>query len=279
MNDDELLQALGRLARERQNEADDARWRALTHGELSAEEEAALRREAAESRQARRQLDAFEPLGAEARARIASRLREELRAPEEPATHPSPGAGGTRLPWRLSGRWWVGSLAAAAAFCAVMLWPAAELPPMPAYALSVEGALASSRAGDSAAAGAPVRLAPGRRFALVLRPATAVEGPVAVRAFLGRDGRWTRWQIEPRIAPSGAVRVDSAVANDSSPRQAGLLPAGAGNWQLALAVGRRGRLPDDAAVAAAAAAGRSGAADWVLLQAGIVIEPDPHGSP
>ena len=298
MNDDELMQSLGELARERSVDGDlegDPRWRTLASSELSAAEEEALRREAASSGQAQRALDAFQPLGTGARARIVDRLKTDVLAEPtselEPVSDPSPEAPVIEHPAgprpvvgpkpevpgasppavrRASGTWWLMPLAAAAVLCVVLLWPANEPLPVPAYDLLVEGGLKSVRTGEPVATD-PVRLRPGRRLVLTLRPKTEVEDPIEVRAFLGRDGVWRPWDVAPQIVPGGVARLEVTAGEGS----AGSLPAEVGRWQVALAVGRSGEMPDAAALSAALIAASPETLPWALLRTEIEVEVGP----
>ncbi|RMH16598.1 MAG: hypothetical protein D6696_17825, partial [Acidobacteria bacterium] len=82
-SDDELLRTLGRIARQERDEERahlDDRWDAFCEGRLPEEEVAALRAAAADDAAAQRAYDAFRPLGASFRRRLAERLGEQLAA-------------------------------------------------------------------------------------------------------------------------------------------------------------------------------------------------------
>ena len=138
---------------------------------------------------------------------------------------------------------------------------------MPAYEVSVQGSLKASRTAVSAPTDGLVRVRPGRRFTLDLQPETTVDEPVEVRAFLGRDGAWRPWAIEPQIAPGGAVRIAARVGKG--------FPAESGRWQVAVMVGRRGAVPDAGKLTSTPGAGTPEAAPWVLLRVEIEVEPIP----
>lgn len=98
MNDDELLRRLAEAAREEERaERDrlDPRWDGLAAGRLSEEDEAALRRRAEESMEARQALETFSPFGDDFRARVVRAAREQLG----PAAAPSPAAAEVDTGW------------------------------------------------------------------------------------------------------------------------------------------------------------------------------------
>lgn len=227
---DKLLRELGRVARERQQaESRDERWESLTQGTLSEDERRALEELARQEPSAAEAHEAYRPLDAAARERIAARLEQQLAA--EPAPEKPPAAVLVpRRPWRRL----VPALAALAAAAAVLLLVLPrQAPPLPGYALS----LSSEQA---VRAGTPEpevpRLGPGSQLDVLLRPETAVEGPVDVRAFLIRRGEARSWTPPLERSPEGAVRIRGPVE--------ALLPVPPGEWTLAIAVGRPGTLPE-----------------------------------
>jgi hypothetical protein len=96
---------------------------------------------------------------------------------------------------------------------------------------SHDGARPSWKASDK-----PIRLVPGTRLDLTLRPETAVTGAVAVRAVLSRDGRVQRWDAPAEIQPDGVVRI-------VAPRDTAFPGVAPGPWELIVAVGRHDDLP------------------------------------
>jgi hypothetical protein len=81
-----------------------------------------------------------------------------------------------------------------------------------------------------------VLLAPGARFEVDLRPTAPVTGAVAARAFLVRGGEVRPWDPPFSVSTDGSVRISGTV---------GALFAGvpAGEWEIAVAVGRPEVLP------------------------------------
>jgi hypothetical protein len=107
-------------------------------------------------------------------------------------------------------------------------------PPLPVYVSELGGGDRPERAET----GAPPVYAPGSRFQLVLRPATAVEGEVAVRCVIARstDAAGRDWPPCARAErdPSGALRVAGTVGGD--------VPFEPGEWTLWVIVTRAGPL-------------------------------------
>lgn len=260
--DDDLLALLGRAGREGLDVSADRRWDALSGDEISAEDRAALEAIAEHSEEGREAFEAFRPIGAGARAQMtedvlaslnAAATREEpansaARSDETPraadviagagesAARPANDAAGAPS----SRRRWVGavalatSLAAAAAFALIVR--SGRPPPLPGYAITVTGE--HDERATPAPDGDVVRLGPGARLRIVLRPDHRVEGPIAVRGFLARADRWTAWDVPATVAPDGAVLILGARED--------LFPGAApGLCTIALAVGRKDALPSN----------------------------------
>lgn len=129
---------------------------------------------------------------------------------------------------------WLRAIAPAVAAAAVLwfVWPQAGAP-LPTYALELSGGRSAER---GATAAAIIRVGAGDHVSAVLRPATAVEGAVAVRVFVNGHA----------LPDGGALGVEQSA--DGALRISGLGPAlGAlapGRHRLQFAVGRPGGLPD-----------------------------------
>lgn len=84
--------------------------------------------------------------------------------------------------------------------------------------------------------GGPAVLAPGERFVMVAEPTNQVTGAVGVHAFLLQDDTVRSWEPPFEIVRGGTVRVEGPVDK---------LFAGvpAGQWDVALAIGRPEMLP------------------------------------
>ncbi|WP_437849792.1 hypothetical protein [Sorangium sp. So ce363] len=309
MNDDDLLKALARAAREH-DRASDPRWSARVLGTLEAGERDALEAEAQRSPEDREAWEASRPLDGEARARIADRILAGLQASAgergaetggaaaeateaaeaagaaaaagaeaagaaaeaaeaagaEAAGPPPPGQraaaarGGQVLPLpRKPGRapWRIAATALAAAAAAVLVVRlslegdrhhprgllddpgAVAMLPVPAYAMTLAGGEVRERSASSGA-DATARLGPGSRLEITLRPATRVDGPVAVRAFLIQGETARPWDVHADLSEQGAARIEGDTET--------LFPGvPEGEWEIAIAIGRPAALPDSAA--------------------------------
>ncbi|HEU4404202.1 MAG TPA: hypothetical protein VFS43_02765 [Polyangiaceae bacterium] len=291
MNDEDLLRALGELARERERDA--ARrpdvWSRLAHGELSAPELDELEARAAADPTLDRPLRAYRPLSGDARDRIFEALSAALPAraaatpaeapaaaatpakaptaaatPAEapaaakapatapPAAAPGPAPAGEASPpapaaeiVSLDARRRLrrivspltGVLLAAAALWVLVLRPPErpDVAPLPSYEIVARGGLKQTRgANDAPSPPGAMRLSPSSELDLALRPATKVEGPLALRAFVAQGDKVRPLSVPVEIAPTGALRVHGA---------AGELLAGVkGPAELRLVVGREGAL-------------------------------------
>lgn len=192
----DLLQALGSLAREQQQEHE--RLEALCAGSTP------LR---AASREAR----ATAPLSADVQAQIAARVRDALgsepRAPlqlvEREPTEP-------QLPRRLN----VFKLTAvilplAAAAAAALLFRSTAQPsaPLPEYSLQAQ---ASVEYRAEPAPGAPLRVAKGSVLRIELRPNTETAGPLDLRVQLEHEGHSQEWPAQIEQSPHGSLRLTLA---------------------------------------------------------------------
>jgi hypothetical protein len=261
MNSDDLLGALGRVARE-EAEAEDPRWERLARGELTAAEEAELRKQAETDPEIAMRYEAYRPLDREARERIVARLS-------------GAGGGGRVVPIRAWRRIAAVALPLAAA-AAVVIWVerrGTEPPTLasndvvPAYSLAATGGDRPARSGDTPAAGGPLDLHRESRLEIVLRPATAAPDGVAVRTFLVKDGAARPWSPAVQRSGDGALRVAGAAG--------ALLGVPAGTWDLAFAVGREATLPSDPGAVAAAVANPGAPRAWQLLVQRVHLVDEP----
>lgn len=249
--DEDLLQELGRAGREGLDVPADRRWDALSAGELSEEDAAALEALAKLSEEGREAYEAFRPIDEAARARMAESAlaaagvavkpegerapSKDARATSEPAN--DAGAKAEVIPLRARRRGI--AMAVAAALAAAAAWavvgPGAT-PALPGYSMKVSGE--HDQRAAPAPAGDVARLGPGARLTLVLRPDRAVSGPVAVRGFVSRGAGWEPWRVPAQVAPDGAVRIAGA-------REELFPGATSGHLMIAVAVGRAEALPTD----------------------------------
>lgn len=262
MSDDPLLRELTRLAREDQEREDarlGGRWDALTAGRLTPEEEEELRALTETSPEAAAAYEAFRPLGADFRARMAQAARFQLgpRAAAPRATRRR-----RRLRWSISGA------ALAAATLLFLLWPQHGKAPLPSYGLELGGDVHILRSETAEPASERKVFVPGNRLRLVLTPNVAVEGPVAASVFvLGADGVSPLAAPPSAISKEGAVRIEGEVGGDV------LLPRG--DVSLLVVVGRPGSLPDGEELAARLAeSGSVHTAAWSAFKVPLSIEEE-----
>ncbi|WP_437320214.1 hypothetical protein [Sorangium sp. So ce385] len=110
--------------------------------------------------------------------------------------------------------------------------------PVPDYAVAIAGGEAGQRSANGDAVAPDIaRLGPGSRLEIALRPATRVEGPVAVRAFLIAGDKALPWDVRAEVSPQGAARI----AGDTAALFRGVPE---GDWEIAIAIGRPEALPD-----------------------------------
>lgn len=150
----------------------------------------------------------------------------------------------------------VASVALIAVVSVYVLGPAGPGgPALPGYALEIQGRALMRGDEPGGVADAPVALAPGTRFELVLRPDTAVADEVGVRAWLARGGALTALDTTRATTQRGVVALEGVVGTDWT------LPEGGAH--LVVVVGRTAALPDgDEVVAALGADARATTDDW-----------------
>jgi hypothetical protein len=163
-----------------------------------------------------------------------------------------------RLRFARRGSMAAGVLALAAGVVLFVRTPAvSDLPP---YEMAVVGGARELR-GDTptppAQTEAP-RIRKGDRVEILLRPQRAVEGALSTRALFIRGADIVPWDASIEHAPLGALRI----VIDSS-----ALPALApGRWDLVVAMGRPGSLPDEPAAIL------RGGSRWQTHRTSVVIE-------
>jgi len=268
MNDDDRwLRELAQVANDEKLAGEtrfDGRWDRLSAGDLSSEEEAALRALAKTSEDGREAYKAFRPLGPEFQARVVQKLREQIPRPSPapvPEPVPDPPAP-LPFPWpvrRISV--WLGSGAAAAAAAVLLL---IFVPPIPRYTPHPSGGVQAMRGAQSDQLGT---LVPGSTFDLLLTPQTAVSGDVVVRCFLARGSELRPWPV-PETAiqkvGGGVLRIHGTVGSEI------VIPPG--GWTLWAVVGRPRALPDAAALRAHLARSQTRARGWEALKIDLKTE-------
>ncbi len=279
MSEERLLKDLARLARERDAVTPEGAWDLLASGELTEEQRERLRVQAERSPADAAAWDAFQPLGADFRAALVARVARELREPPsaEPAVEPAPAR--STPPRRASRAWLSGwRLALVAALAAagllIALGPWARPRELPTYELSTSGALQSRRgpvesATPGATAGAPLPLASGNRFELLLTPATSAGADVESQVLIARGERLEPLALPaPQRSDEGALRYSAVVGRDLE------LPPG--ESVLVVVVARPGARPSEAELRARlAGAGRARDARWSAWSLRVSRAPDP----
>jgi len=263
MNDDSLLRQLAGAARERtaeERERLDERWDRLAAGELSPEEEAELRAQAATSSAGREALAAFTPLGAEFEARMARLAGVGRAAAPAAPTEPVEPAGKT-LPFRRrrAGLGLGVGLAAAAAIAAGLALGLARPAPFPLYQGSPLGG-GSQTVRDPEA---PRSFSPGETLVWTLQPPTPVGETVEARAFLaGPKGELRPWAATVQASAQGAVQIAGNLPRKLAP----------GPWTLWVVVGRNGKLPDAGELSRHTGEATPRARNWMALQKTLQIQ-------
>lgn len=194
--------------------------------------------------------------GEEADEPVSIDRAREAKAKADPEPAANDGGG--------SASWWVPAGMIAAAAAAIVLWvvwppsagldggegegPGAEggelvavAEPVPKFALETDGGLASLRGSeDGGGEDEAPRYRRDTRFEWVLRPASAVEGELDLRAFVFvADSPGLPLDLDglSKISGSGSIRIAGTI---------GELDLEPGRYTIALVVGRPGSLPEQA---------------------------------
>jgi hypothetical protein len=106
----------------------------------------------------------------------------------------------------------------------------------------------------------PLVMRPGTSFVMDLQPLGPVQGAIGARAFLLRDDTVRPWNVSFVVARDGSVRI-------AGPTDALFAGVPAGEWEIAVAVGRPENLPTTArdVLRAREAMADAGAAAWHLV--------------
>lgn len=207
---DPILEALGDVAKGQQEQTTHA-WQAAI-----AEDEAALAKFTSIP------LDVLRPLG---EAEQEAVLEDVFGVPANVVELPT----GAERSTRQRGLWIAASAATVlAAAAAVLLTMAPNASPLPAYeVVPMTAGETPLRGPDGSEAGTLRTYASGSRIALTLRPATAVEAPVELRAALVTEtGDSTPVVLMSKALGRGTLRVSAIVGQH--------LPDRPGNYQLEL---------------------------------------------
>ncbi len=259
--DEQLLHALGAAAANQRAAVNtgDRRWQALADGRADEAEAAAAKAEDPE------RWETYRPFDEAATEAVHRRVAEALEARDAPST----GGKVISLADRRGGTWrrlaMVAVPLAAAAALVLMLRPfgGPGQAPLPAYALEIAGAEALVRGADGAAG--PQVFTPRSSLVLVLRPARAATGELALRAWRRHSGgAWESWDPDVEWSTDGAGRIAGDAAT--------LLGASPGLVDLRVVIGRRDDLPSTPEAATAAPAD---GAQWQRFDARVELDDAP----
>jgi hypothetical protein len=202
----------------------DPRWEAYALGELSADQERALRQRARDAGLGDEIFSTLRPLDQGKEKKLVDAALRKLHPPNRrifPAI--------------------VGALALAAGLVLVQSWPRPEHGPLAMYSPEIHGGQRDTRSLPEGLA--PVeRFVPGGRIEIVARPNERMGGPVEARAFLVREGTAERWNVPIAIAEGGAVRIAGTFEDLFG-------TVAVGRSELVIAISRPGALPDEKTLA------------------------------
>ncbi len=258
-NDEKLLEALRDVVREEEREhAPRSAWEALALGKLPPESRSELEQQAASDAEARELLELYRPLVDETYAKFEQAVHREFEA--DGGRNSALQSTAKVIPFRRIARA-LGTVAPLAAVAALALWlRSPSSPPIGDYDLVLTSADVKSRAATAPeAANAGVQT--GRDFEMVLHPKEAIEGEIAVRTFLVRDGRARPWNAPIEISPKRTVRIAGDVEALFGDRR--------GDVEILVAIGRPDALPETPEAALRAKADHN--ARWRLLRARVTL--------
>ncbi|MEM6367706.1 MAG: hypothetical protein AAF851_05315 [Myxococcota bacterium] len=186
--DEELM---GQIVDKARSEWADERLERLSKGQLPSDELEGLLSEAASSPELARLIELHMPMSDTAVSELSHRAVRQVQQVRS-----------TRKRRRTVG---AAIMAVAASIALVLSWPTSRVDPLPAYALSVQGELRTTRGAVSESG--PKRFALGTTLELVLRPETEVDQTLVASASIRREGRDPKpLGVSPTIASSGSVR-------------------------------------------------------------------------
>jgi hypothetical protein len=176
------------------------------------------------------------------------------------ATSPAPALARV-LPWRSRTArrvaWVALAPLAAAALVVLAVYPRGP-GPLPGYALTLTGGEQELRGTDPSAGRTRPRFGPDARVRLALHPATPVAGPMEVHVFLVAGGKARAIDARASV-DAGTVLIEGDART--------LLRVPPGEWDLVVALGRPGQVPDTpAALEQSLGAGAMEAPGWRLFR-------------
>lgn len=204
------------------------RW---ARGELSAQEEAELLKEAKRDPELAQDMELYRPLDAQQLRLVEAKIQRSTRRQQEPDA-----PRWSRF-WRPAG---VLAMAMSAAVVVGLKLRPAESPLAP-YSLSVEGGVHQAKRGAEGAPQTELNWSLDAPLTLLLRPQSQVEGTLRLDAHIqDQTGAWRALPLSAQSAPSGAFEVQTSVRK---------LFQSPGRYELRLIISRSGRsLPESAQV-------------------------------
>ena len=238
MEDKKFLDDLGHWARKEdaaKRRRFDDRWRRLSAGTLSEEEDAVLRAQARESESVRLDYEAFRPLDQEFRDRLSGEWQSRAReTPTLAAAHPQPRR---RRKWARRRHWLPVAATLILSLGASLIWwqHEAKQPLLHAYQPEWKGHIQPTRSLDIGST--PPTFPQGGRFLLKLKPDQPIHRRVEHRFFLRKaNGERQIWSPGYfNISTSGTVTIEGQVGKD--------LVVEPGAWNLETDYGWPGELP------------------------------------
>ncbi len=176
-------------------------WELFAQGELSRDEQAFLRALAEDNEADALRMEAYAPLDASFRERMAERMAAQLAAE---AGAPSLDAARRRRRYQ---RFATAAAVFAVAACALLVVRPNNTQ-VPEYALVIEGQIASERGAPPARG--PLRVTPDSLLDIKLTPSVRASAELILSTFLERDGKVELWPVAAQRTSSGAFRIQGA---------------------------------------------------------------------
>jgi hypothetical protein len=213
MNDEEILELLADAASEKKSE-EDSKFRSLDslcRGAITREDQKRLRDDVRARHGDTDLYDACRPFGAAELAGFVDAIADQQQSPH--ATDGMPEQRDNVV--LLRSRWprrlvWAAAPLAAAAALALFLRFAADPKALPPYVMEVSGGSQAYRSEPSHATEV-LRLPPGSRFSLTLRPQTTVDRPVEAHVFVVEADEARRVQLPVQTSELKAMRIAATV--------------------------------------------------------------------
>lgn len=210
----------------------------MSHEDNLLKELGALQREDEQLESTPRGQNLRRPLDADFQQRMLHRLEADLEfstTAEIQVEASADDTTGTVIQGRFGRRKWLVPLAMAAGV-AFLLLPNDSLAPLPEYQAEVSGQVRQQRSAPSAISQATPQFTAASTLEILLRPATAVDGPIEVRAMaISSQGEsMLQLHFQHQISDLGVLHLQAPVAD---------LGLASGSWTIVVAAGRPDHLP------------------------------------